>query len=263
MIDNRTVYRNYPLPDSKNRLKEDAARIKDAFEQADSDINDLVTTTDNLNTTTAGLTTQINDLSANISLGSFWQAVSTGNRNTYEVVLNPAPSNLSLGLFVHMKAHVQNTGPSTLNVNSLGAQTIIKIDGNELKAGDIPANALVTLIYDGANFQLLNPKSSNEEVENIKSNLYRAFEEIQENHGGSLLMESGWSDSFSNPDEQGADWETISMTQQSLPLSGDIRILRGTANIENQASGQDLLCRYQTEQGKDQFIHSWRLQAKS
>jgi hypothetical protein len=60
----------------------------------------------------------------------------------------------------------------------------------------------------------------------------------------------------------GTNWQTVPMTQQGLPLAGNIRILRGTANIENQTSGQDLQCRYQTEQDKDQFIHSWGLQAK-
>jgi len=198
MIDNKTTHRNYPLPDPNNKLKDDVFRIKDSFEQSDTDINNLLTTT-------SGLTTQINDLSESISLGSFWKAISTGNGNTYEVSLTPIPPSLNFGLFVHMKAHVQNTGWSTLNVNSLGAQTIVKTDGSELKAGDISANALVTLVYDGTNFQLLNPKNSNEELETIKSNLFRAFEEIQENHGGSLLMESGWSDSFSNANEQGAD----------------------------------------------------------
>ena len=53
------------------------------------------------------------------------------------------------------------------------------------------------------------------------------------------------------------------MVQQGLPLTGDIRILRGTVDIDGQTSGQDLRCRYQTAQDKDQFLHSWGLQAKS
>jgi hypothetical protein len=35
------------------------------------------------------------------------------------------------------------------------------------------------------------------------------------------------------------------------------------ADLNGQTSGQDLRCRYQTSQGKDQFLHSWGLQAKS
>jgi hypothetical protein len=61
----------------------------------------------------------------------------------------------------------------------------------------------------------------------------------------------------------GTEWATVPMTQQGLSLSGDIRIYRGTVNVSGQTSGQDLRCRHQTEQGKDQFLHSWGLQAKS
>ena len=67
---------------------------------------------------------------------------------------------------------------------------------------------------------------------------------------------------FSVSRNGGTDWQTVPMTQQGLPLSGDIRIIRGTINVESQTPGQDLLCRFQTEQNKDQFIHSWGLQAK-
>ncbi len=61
----------------------------------------------------------------------------------------------------------------------------------------------------------------------------------------------------------GTEWTPVSLTQQGLPLSGDIRIYRGTVDLNGQTSGQDLRCRYQTGQNKDQFIHSWGLQAKS
>lgn len=61
----------------------------------------------------------------------------------------------------------------------------------------------------------------------------------------------------------GSEWTSVPMTQQGLPLIGDQHIFRGTVDITGQASGQDLRCRYETEQGKDQFLHSWGLQAKS
>ncbi len=61
----------------------------------------------------------------------------------------------------------------------------------------------------------------------------------------------------------GSEWTAVTMDQKGLPLTGDIRILRGTVDLSGQTSGQDFRCRYQTEQNKDQFIHSWGLQAKS
>ncbi len=60
----------------------------------------------------------------------------------------------------------------------------------------------------------------------------------------------------------GSEWTAFSMVQQGLPLSGNNRILRGTVDLGGQTTGQDLRCRYQTSQGKDQFLHSWGLQAK-
>ena len=67
---------------------------------------------------------------------------------------------------------------------------------------------------------------------------------------------------FSVTRNGGTEWTTVSMVQQGLPLSGDVRILRGTVDLSGQASGQDLRCRYQTVGGKDQYLRSWGLLAK-
>ncbi len=191
MIDQTTNHRNYPLPHPDNMLEDDVTRIKDSFEQIDLDVNDLFLTT--------------TQSAENIQSGSYWYSVSTGTSSAYEITLTPVPSTLNEGMFIRMKAHVQNTGPTTINVNSLGIKNIKRINGNDLKQGDIPQNSLVTLIYDGVNFQLTNAIADPESEEVNASNIMRAFDEIQENHGGALLMEAGWSDSFGNPDEQGGD----------------------------------------------------------
>jgi hypothetical protein len=104
-----------------------------------------------------------------------------------------------------MKAHAKNSGPATVDVNSLGVKNVKKIDGSDLKQGDIPLDGVITLVYDGAQFQLANSAVDREQTTVNTSNIMRAFGEIQENHGGSLLMEAGWSDSFGNANEQGAD----------------------------------------------------------
>ncbi len=198
MIDQKTSNRNYPLPHADNKLREDVVRLNDAFVDIDTDINDLYATT-------GTLSTDITTLTQNTQNGFLWHADSTGSGAAYEVILNPAPTALNTGLLVHMKAHVQNTGSATLNVNSLGVKAIKKTDGSNLKPGDILSEAVCFLFYDGINFQLINPKVDQDQTELNTSNIMRAFEEIQENHGGSLLMEAGWSDSFSNENEQGAD----------------------------------------------------------
>ena len=42
----------------------------------------------------------------------------------------------------------------TLNINSIGAKSITKINGAPLSIGDIPTGALVSVAYDGTNFQI-------------------------------------------------------------------------------------------------------------
>lgn len=51
-----------------------------------------------------------------------------------------------------------HSGTSTLNVNTLGAKTIKKLDGaTNLSAGDIVNGQIVVVQYDGTNFQMLSP----------------------------------------------------------------------------------------------------------
>jgi hypothetical protein len=142
----------------------------------------------------------------NTQSGSLWYALSTGTATAYQLTLNPVPTSLNAGLFIHMKAHATNTGPATLDVNSQGIKTLKTSEGNDLEAGDININSIYRLIYDGTDFILPIAGSKIQlGIELNASNTFRAFEEIQENHGGALLMEAGWSDSFSNANEQGAD----------------------------------------------------------
>ncbi len=191
MIDQKTINREYPVPHPDNMLEEDVSRIKDSFEKIDVDVNDLFAST--------------TQLTGNAQSGSYWFGDSTGTGAAYEISLTPPVTVLSEGMFVYMKTHTTNTGPATINVNSLGSKSIKKIDGSDLKSGDIPTDGLVTLVYDGTDFQLANSVVDSEQTAVNSSNIMRAFEEIQENHGGALLMEAGWSDSFSSANEQGAD----------------------------------------------------------
>src|SRR3990167_6274277 len=60
-----------------------------------------------------------------------------------------------VGLKIVGKFTSENTGASTINLNSLGAKTIKKDVGTDLAAADILAGGVYTLIYDGTNFQLI------------------------------------------------------------------------------------------------------------
>lgn len=85
-------------------------------------------------------------------------AADTGTADVMAIALSPIPTSLTAGMVIYVKAKYANaTTTPTINVNSLGAKTIIKGVSSPLVAGDIAANQFITLIYDGANFVLQNP----------------------------------------------------------------------------------------------------------
>jgi len=51
-----------------------------------------------------------------------------------------------------------NTNTVTINLNSLGAKAITKFGTTPLNAGDIPANSINEIVYDGTQFQLVGAR---------------------------------------------------------------------------------------------------------
>lgn len=109
---------------------------------------------------------KINNLANPDTLGDAVNAVSLQNgaliynndigaADAYAVTLSPVPAAYSPGMMVSFKAANANTGTSTLNVNALGDVTIKKQVTANLAANDILVNQVVTVIFDGTNFQML------------------------------------------------------------------------------------------------------------
>jgi hypothetical protein len=76
--------------------------------------------------------------------------------NTYVATAAPIPASLVPGLGVRIQFVGTNAGSSTLNLNGLGAIAIKRANGSNVAAGDIIANAVLELVYDGAFWQLQN-----------------------------------------------------------------------------------------------------------
>lgn len=89
--------------------------------------------------------------------GAELYAADAGANDTYVITLSPVPTSYTNGMVVRFKANTVNTGAATINVNSLGAKTIVKYVNTTLADGDIAALSLNTLIYDGTNFVLQSP----------------------------------------------------------------------------------------------------------
>lgn len=81
----------------------------------------------------------------------------TASDDDYEVALTDDDVAYDAGLMVAFKAATVNTGAATLNINSLGAKTIKKNSTEDLSSGDIAADQIVIVVYDGTYFQLLTP----------------------------------------------------------------------------------------------------------
>lgn len=87
-----------------------------------------------------------------------YAADTSGSSTAYVVTLVPVPTSLTVGMIVYAKiVNANTTTTPTINVNSLGAKTIVKSTNTALATGDIGANSLNTFIYDGTNMVLQNP----------------------------------------------------------------------------------------------------------
>lgn len=78
-----------------------------------------------------------------------------GSANTYTATLVPAIAAYTNGMIIYLKFHVANTGASTVNVNGLGAVSIVKEVATAVASGDIPINTYAALIYNGTAFQFI------------------------------------------------------------------------------------------------------------
>lgn len=78
--------------------------------------------------------------------------------DTITVSPTPAIGSYTTGAFFIVKALNANaTTTPTLNINSMGAKTIVKRTSTALAANDILASMFCFFIYDGTNMVLLNP----------------------------------------------------------------------------------------------------------
>ncbi|MDJ0305398.1 glycine-rich domain-containing protein [Dehalobacter sp.] len=104
--------------------------------------------------TSAAYMNNIEDGIVEALTGSTIYAASSSGSDAYAVTLTGVITSYTAGLTVRIKADVANTGACTLNVNSLGAKAIKKKVSSDLEDGDIKVGRVITVIYDGTNFQI-------------------------------------------------------------------------------------------------------------
>lgn len=93
----------------------------------------------------------INDIS---NVNNF---ITVAGTNTLTGLATPTLIAYIAGAQFTFVAQNTNTGPVTLNIDTLGAKAVTKNGSTPLIAGDIQAGAVVLVEYSGTGFQLLNP----------------------------------------------------------------------------------------------------------
>jgi hypothetical protein len=89
----------------------------------------------------------------------------TAGTDTYTAAPSPAFTSYVIGSVYFISfGNANATTTPTLNVNALGAKTIVKEGSAALAAGDIPAGHKAVLLYNGTNMVLMNPKGASAAV---------------------------------------------------------------------------------------------------
>ena len=84
-------------------------------------------------------------------------AISTGTANAIVLTLSTVPvSQASLiGAPIRFATNsFANTGPVTININSLGNQSLVLPGGGAVPAGALAGNTVFSVVYDGSNYEL-------------------------------------------------------------------------------------------------------------
>jgi hypothetical protein len=87
---------------------------------------------------------------AKVKPGAYFYATATGGPVAYLATISPAPDALGAGLTCRIRFTTTNTTAApTLALNGLAATEIRKLDRQALTPGDLSANAIHELVYDG------------------------------------------------------------------------------------------------------------------
>ena len=97
-----------------------------------------------------------------ITTGTATFAPESGSGNAYEVTMPDARTIENDGDEVIFFATHTNTGAATLEVDGLGAKSIVRADGNAMVAGDLVDGILYVMRYDATNtrYQMVGPSTS-------------------------------------------------------------------------------------------------------
>ncbi|WP_420963326.1 DUF2793 domain-containing protein [Brucella sp. IR073] len=98
----------------------------------------------------------IEKIALDVQSGTWTYALAGGTANALTASLTPPPAALAAGMMIVLKLTATNTGAVTLNVNGLGAKSIIGQDGNDLLPGSLVKGTVAVLIFDGTAWEAVS-----------------------------------------------------------------------------------------------------------
>jgi len=104
-------------------------------------------------------TSVVSTLARNQSGGPLFCASASGSATAYSCAMSPTLTQYTTGMALHWQPDVNGAGgPTTINVDFLGAQSLKLADGaTNPGPGDVVAGRLYVIWYDGSNFRLADP----------------------------------------------------------------------------------------------------------
>lgn len=89
-------------------------------------------------------------------LVTLWGGVDTGSANNYVLTFAANFTTYTDGIVIYWIPSNTNFGPSTLNVNGLGAAAIVKPDGTAITSTQLLANTIYEVIYRSGSWIIMN-----------------------------------------------------------------------------------------------------------
>lgn len=105
--------------------------------------------------------------------GSTLSGFSTSGTDTYTATPNPSLTSYNTNEAIVLNFSNKNTGPSTINLNGLGAKNIYKNINTPVEAGDLYGETM--LVYDGTNFQILTSSYTENSLKTLNVFNYNNF----------------------------------------------------------------------------------------
>lgn len=161
------------------------------------------------------------------------ELVSGGSANAYTLAF-PGVFSYSNGISITFKSNFANTAAATINVNGLGTKDIRKEASASLAANDIKSGQVVTLVYDGTNFQMTSASGNASGGGGGSQTLSISNDTLSISGGNSVVLPSSGSSGWNLNGNSGTDTSNFIGTTDNVPLSFKVNNIRaGKMDYDN------------------------------